>query len=192
MGQDLKKCYLSEGRETDCLYESNSHSRQYFFQGCAYPCSSDSTMHRHPCPVLLSAAQNSVLPMLSQWRILFRPFFIDSWDRAWNHFALMDSSSSFPHVSVCKNARLTWRSPGMGWEQFCDVSSSCQKLPTLYSVCRRKTVMDEAFIHLGDPLIFMKSWVLSVAIALFSKTGWYYMARFLYEFSQLAFFFFFF
>lgn len=45
-----------------------------FFKGALIP--TDSTMHKHQCPSLPSAVQNSVLLMLSQWRILFRPFLL--------------------------------------------------------------------------------------------------------------------
>lgn len=60
------------------------------------------------------------------------------------------------------------------------------KLHVPYFVCGKKGVMDETFIHLENPLIFIKSRCLSLGISLFSKTEWYYIACFLYEFSQFA------
>lgn len=61
------------------------------------------------------------------------------------------------------------------------------RLHVPYFVCGKKGVMDEAFIHLENPLIFIKSRCLSLGISLFSKTEWYYIACFLYEFSVFLF-----
>lgn len=115
-------------------------------------------------------------------------FFIDGWYRTWNHFALMDSSGSISHVSMCKNTCLLFQSPGMWWGQFWGLPSCCRGfLHIPYFVCGKKGVMDEAFIHLENPLIFIKSRCLSLGISLFSKTEWYYIACFLYEFSVFLF-----
>lgn len=53
-------------------------------------------------------------------------FFIDGRDRTWNHFALMDSSSSISHVSMCKNTCLLLQAPGMWWGQFWGLPSCCR------------------------------------------------------------------
>lgn len=65
--------YQKAGKLT-VLTEVITETDVIFFKGALIP--TDSTMHRHQCPSLPSAVQNSVLLMLSQWRILFHPFLL--------------------------------------------------------------------------------------------------------------------